>query len=1146
MKNIFNNTTHLSLSISAALIAPSAFGVLCAADPAKPTAPALPFMSVPVNLDTPGYLTAVIEDANGLRACNLVSEYKSPAGKMTFNWDFYDVGVQPGTEIIKRDGKDVEVLKPYLRHLVKPGTYKVRGLVHDGIVMKYEQSVYSPGTPPWKTADMSGTWMGDHANPFDVLFIDKGPNGQPTLVLATGSAEAGHALSFCDLTGKKYKGVNSDNFNGADSVKNDRKPGADQNKLYFINGNGLCTLGENDRHVVILKPTRKKPLPVLGDYCHGDLAVYGGLAVLSESDNRANIDTTTGNLLVVDLATKTELFNLVTGVSRGVAFGTDGKLYALIDGNLVRYQWDATKKTLVEEAKVITGLVSPQRVFIDNEGQFYISVFGDAHQIQVFDKAGKKLRTIGKPGGAQIGPYDEQRMERPYGMAVTPAGELWVAEQTAVPKRISVWDAKTGAFKKAIYGGPQYAGGGTLDPADKTIFYYPHLTSPVNKALMVFKLDWKTGAYKLTDIPMRTSLCGRKLAQKWDGPDADAPEEKEQVFTPYDVVFNNRISPSPHMAVHAGGHRYLFNRGYRADQPLYTTIWRWDEGKDAIAVPVAIIANCVEMFRNDKQGLFDKSADRDAILKAREAASANGFVWSDRNSDQQVTVDEIQFYAIPGDKLQWGSVSGSYIKDDLSFGAWHLNGGMVPAPTIDAKGVPLWDLKKVTPLGIRDLSTLNHGGGTPVLGTDFNVFGAMGWEYFSNPQGYDRATGKLKWSYKYSNVWNIPQYPGQLVAGAASLGRMVKPKAGEAGEIWSTGSEKGAAYMLTADGLFLKTLGGDVRTTPLWRYPKAERGMTVDGVSFEDECFLVTLNQGSDGEVYVVTGKEHISIMRIDGLQTVKRKDFGTITITPEMLKDLPETLEEPVNNQVRKTLEVPLGGIPPVVDGKLDEWKTVATADVDTRTKAQLWFAKDRIYGNLRTNDPTLLDNVAADPRYLFKFGGAIDLFFGAKWNPDNLSENNPYQEGDCRVLIAKIKGKPTAMLYRPVAPGAAKSEECIFISPIGKDVFQSVTEITDGLEFAEDGKGNFEFSLPRDLVLRHKESDKPWGPVTDKNLGKQDWHQDKTVILGDIGFIRGNGSQNVQRVCWNNQDTWMTSDIPTEARWRSLNWGVLKLVRP
>jgi len=204
---------------------------------------------------------------------------------------------------------------------------------------------------------------------------------------------------------------------------------------------------------------------------------------------------------------------------------------------------------------------------------------------------------------------------------------------------------------------------------------------------------------------------------------------------PYDAAFNVRRSGSPHMAVHTAGHRYLFNRGYRADTPFYSVIWRWDEGKDVIAVPVAIIGNYHDMFSDDKEGLFDKSADRVAILKAREGAGANGFVWSDRNSDQQVTADEFQFYAIPGDKLQYGGVAGSYIKDDLSFAAWHINGGMVPAPIIDAKGVPQWDLKKVTPLGILAMTTMYHQSQTPVLGTDFNVFGAMGWEYFSNPQG---------------------------------------------------------------------------------------------------------------------------------------------------------------------------------------------------------------------------------------------------------------------------------------------------------------------------------------------------------------------------------------------------------------------------
>lgn len=120
------------------------------------------------------------------------------------------------------------MLNPYLRRLV-----------HDGIRMRYEQSVYSPGTPPWKTEDMSGTWMGDHASPADVLFLDQGPNGKPTLILATGCAESGRALSYVDLNGKKYRGVNSDNFNGATAVTIDRKPGANGGQIYFCNGNGL-------------------------------------------------------------------------------------------------------------------------------------------------------------------------------------------------------------------------------------------------------------------------------------------------------------------------------------------------------------------------------------------------------------------------------------------------------------------------------------------------------------------------------------------------------------------------------------------------------------------------------------------------------------------------------------------------------------------------------------------------------------------------------------------------------------------------------------------------------------------------------------------------------------------------------------------
>ena len=109
------------------------------------------------------------------------------------------------------------------------------------------------------------------------------------------------------------------------------------------------------------------------------------------------------------------------------------------------------------------------------------------------------------------------------------------------------------------------------------------------------------------------------------------------------------------------------------------------------------------------------------------------------------------------------------------------------------------------------------------------------------------------------------------------------------------------------------------------------------------------------------------------------------------------------------------------------------------------------------------LLDNSAAGPRFLFKKGGALDLCFGTKWNPGNLQENNPYQEGDCRVLIAKVQGLPTALLYRPVFAGVDRKDGCVFESPIGKEVFASVTDITAAKVFRMDNR----CPAPQDTAL-------------------------------------------------------------------------------
>ena len=87
--------------------------------------------------------------------------------------------------------------------------------------------------------------------------------------------------------------------------------------------------------------------------------------------------------------------------------------------------------------------------------------------MKVFDAAGQFLRTVGTPGGRNwVGVYDPNGMLMPRGLAIDTNGRLWVAEDDNQPRRVSVWEAKTGKFVKEFVGGTIYGAvnGGMIDP----------------------------------------------------------------------------------------------------------------------------------------------------------------------------------------------------------------------------------------------------------------------------------------------------------------------------------------------------------------------------------------------------------------------------------------------------------------------------------------------------------------------------------------------------------------------------------------------------------------------------------------------------------------------------------------------------------
>ena len=85
----------------------------------------------------------------------------------------------------------------------------------------------------------------------------------------------------------------------------------------------------------------------------------------------------------------------------------------------------------------------------------------------------------------------------------------------------------------------------------------------------------------------------------------------------------------------------------------------------------------------------------------------------------------------------------------------------------------------------------------------------------------------------------------------------------------------------------------------------------------------------------------------------------------------------------------------------------------------------------------------------------------------------------------------------------------------------FDQVLDVTGRVTLKSDGRGAYEIAAPLSLL-----------GLTAPQSGEE--------LPGDLGLLRGDGAQTTQRVYWNNQETGMVSDVPTEARLRPANWGL------
>jgi hypothetical protein len=113
--------------------------------------------------------------------------------------------------------------------------------------------------------------------------------------------------------------------------------------------------------------------------------------------------------------------------------------------------------------------------------------------------------------------------------------------------------------------------------------------------------------------------------------------------------------------------------------------------------------------------------------------------------------------------------------------------------------------------------------------------------------------------------------------------------------------------------------------------------------------------------------------------------------------------------------------------------------------------------------------------------------------------------------------------MLYRPVVPGTKQADKVPFSSPWRTIAFDQVEDVSDLVEFSGSGDdGNYEISIPlAKLGLR---------PVKGGRF------------RGDIGILRGDGTETHARTYWSNKATGITADVPDEAMLTPGLWGTFE----
>jgi len=1047
-----------------------------------------------------GNLTLGVFGAGGRLLRWIVRDEHRPAGPNTERWDGLDQTGRP----------------------LPAGSYRVKALYHPLLGLDYSMTLGNAGSPPWPTADDKGDWLSDEANPQGAA-----TDGKWVFLAAPGS-EKGCGLIAVDENGQRQWGYHVDIFPRCVSLA------LSGDYLYALySGPELTGPGEFNGHnaaeraiLVCLdkrtgRPARfteREPAKRVAAWPYReavtplwemrrnktfDAAKYGGQpryfsTDVGESTSALGVAATAGRvyvalnyddkLLVLDAATAQKVDEIPVPRPAGLRAQAGGSLLAVSGTSVVRVD-PATRRVtpLIDH-----DLVAPHDVTTDAAGDVYVSDWGASFQVKVFAPSGKFLRAIGKAGGRPwAGPWDAQGLLVPRGLAVTDAGRLWVAEDDNAPCRVSVWDARSGAFVRDYLGPAPYGGGPPFwrDPADPSRVY----------AEGAF---WNVDEAKKTAVPVSTPL--RRM-------------DKDQPFLPS----ANGGAPGARTFTH-GGRQYIAVAG---DRGIVSVLLR--DG-DRLK-PVAALGGLSRLDSGDGAARRDWDSDlhthqyRNWYPDSFRGHSGDNFSWTDADGDGLVQPAEMHWSQAvsrfapfaEGKQPEWSMGWGAAVGPDGSVFFAGFTKDKEAVFRVDVSGwtpdgAPLYDIANAR----RLLLTGEPGNISALYVTrDGRLMVSYGYEY--NAPGHDALAcfdrdGTKLWGVARPDI--AKQGVKDVLADAV-VGEYSAPGLGDVLLTWLWHGNY-RPYLLTTDGLYVGTLLDDTLLDDT-RLDDTRLGPAAKW----DESYRYAY-QSPQGVPEIINGaNDAYHLLRISGLSGGRFEGPLRLTAADVQAAGAQRSAPAPEPAAPAPIIHV-AWATPPPMSGDLAGWDRTADVALDGGKGRTARVALSRDAQNLYlaySVQGASLVNKGTNWQTLFTSGDCVDLMLSSK---PGAVHYDP-AEGDERLLLGVYQGKPIAVLYRPVVPGASAPVQ-LMATRIDK-----IVRLPDAHIAVSRGNGSY--------ILK---ASVPLADLGIDPAGRED-------LRGDVGVIYADetGRGRSLRLYHYNHETQMTADLTTEAKLQPGQWGLMEM---